>query len=106
MPKITFIRHSGERHIIEAEVGESVMQVAVNSAIPGILADCGGNCACATCHVYVGAAWTQRIEPPSRTEREMIECAMDPQSNSRLSCQILIAPDHEGLEVQLPKSQV
>ena len=88
MPKITFIEHDGTERIVEADAGRSVMQAATDHLVPGILADCGGNCACATCHVYVDESWRARLPSPSNEEREMIECALHVQHNSRLSCQI------------------
>jgi ferredoxin, 2Fe-2S len=105
MPKITFIEASGQEHPVDANAGDSVMQAAMANVVPGILADCGGNCSCATCHVYVDDAWRSRIPPPSAQELEMIECALDVQDNSRLSCQIQMTPDLDGLIVRLPKSQ-
>jgi ferredoxin, 2Fe-2S len=106
MPKITFIEDSGEAHTIEAQAGVTVMQAALDSGVPGILADCGGNCSCATCQVYVDAAWQGRVGAVSQVEKDMIECALYPQDNSRLSCQIAVTPELDGLVVRLPKSQV
>jgi 2Fe-2S ferredoxin len=105
MPKITFIEHSGTRHEVDAQVGQSVMQAAVNNLVPGIIADCGGNCSCATCHVYVPSEWSAHLAPASQAEKEMIECALHVQENSRLSCQLHITPEMDGLEVNLPESQ-
>ena len=106
MPKIIFIEDSGETHTVDAPVGLSVMQVALNGSVPGILADCGGNCSCATCQVYVDPAWQERVAAATQGEREMIECALYPQENSRLSCQIPVTPELDGLVVRLPKGQV
>ena len=105
MPKITYIEHSGQQHTVEADVGQSLMQVATNNMIPGIIADCGGNCSCATCHVYVDADWASHVEPPAQGERDMLECALHVQENSRLSCQIPVTPELDGLVVRLPESQ-
>jgi 2Fe-2S ferredoxin len=105
MPKVTFIEHDGTVHAVEAEAGRSVMQAANDHMVPGILADCGGNCACATCHVYVDGAWVARLAPPSKEEREMIECALHVQDNSRLSCQLPVTAEIDGLIVRLPESQ-
>jgi len=105
MPKIKFVAHTGKEYEVEAEVGQSLMQAAVNNMIPGILADCGGNCSCATCHVYVDAPWSLRTGQPSKQENDMIECALHTRLGSRLSCQILITADLEGLVVGLPESQ-
>jgi len=105
MPKITFIEHSGTEHPVEAQVGQSVMQAATGNMVPGIIADCGGNCSCATCHVYVDASWRAHLPPASKEEREMIECALHVQEGSRLSCQLHITPELDGLIVRLPESQ-
>jgi 2Fe-2S ferredoxin len=105
MPKITFIEHSGARHEVEAQIGQSVMQAAVNNMVPGIIADCGGNCSCATCHVYVAEEWRSHLTGPSREEQDMVECALYVQENSRLSCQLHITPEMDGLVVSLPESQ-
>jgi 2Fe-2S ferredoxin len=105
MPKITFIEHSGLEHQVEAQIGQSVMQAATGNMVPGIIADCGGNCSCATCHVYVDEQWRAHVPAPSKEEREMIECALHVQENSRLSCQIHVTPELDGLIVRLPESQ-
>jgi ferredoxin, 2Fe-2S len=105
MPKIKFIEHNGTEHLVEADVNRSVMQAATDNMVPGIVADCGGNCACATCHVYVDEDWEAKLKPPAKEEQEMIECALHVQTNSRLSCQIAVTPDLEGLVLRLPESQ-
>jgi 2Fe-2S ferredoxin len=105
MPKITFIEHDGTERTVEADAGRSVMQAATDHLVPGILADCGGNCACATCHVYVDESWRARLTPPSKEEREMIDCALHVQENSRLSCQIPVTAELDGLVIRLPESQ-
>ena len=105
MPKIKFVEHSGQEHLVDAPVGQSVMQAASNNMVPGIVADCGGNRACATCHVYVDGPWRGYIPPASKEEREMIECALHVEENSRLSCQIYITPELDGLVVRIPVSQ-
>ena len=105
MPKITFIEHSGTVYNVEGDDGRSVMQAATDNMVPGILADCGGNCACATCHVYIDDSWRPRLPPPSKEEREMIECALHVQENSRLSCQVRVTAEVDGLIVRLPESQ-
>jgi 2Fe-2S ferredoxin len=106
MPLVTFIRFDGEKQQQRGEVGQSVMRVAVNAAIPGIIADCGGAATCATCHVHVDADWLQKLPPPSRDEAEMILCAIDPDERSRLSCQILLTEQLDGLVVYLPEKQL
>ncbi len=106
MPKIKFIEHNGTEHLIAADLNRSAMQAASDHMVPGIIADCGGNCACATCHVYVDPAWESRLTPASDTERAMIECALHVQANSRLSCQIEVTPELDGLVLRLPESQI
>ena len=85
--------------------GQSVMQVAMSNRVPGIIADCGGSCSCATCHVYVDPEWQGRIPGPSDTEKEMIDCALHVRENSRLSCQIVVSDAVDGLVVRIPESQ-
>jgi len=105
MPRIKFIEHSGMEHAVDAEVGQSVMQVATNNMVPGIIADCGGNCSCATCHVYIDAEWASHMAAPAQSEKDMLECALHIQENSRLSCQIAVTPELDGMIVRLPESQ-
>jgi ferredoxin, 2Fe-2S len=105
MPNIVFVEFNGKQHSVEARVGDTVMQTATNHMVPGILADCGGNCACATCHVYVAEPWGAKIPPPSKEEKEMIECALHVTAESRLSCQLSVTAELEGLVVKLPESQ-
>jgi 2Fe-2S ferredoxin len=106
VPKITFIEFNGTEHAVEAAVGKSVMQTAADNLVPGIVADCGGNCACATCHVYIEEPWASRTEPPSNQEKEMIDCALHVRETSRLSCQVPVTPALDGLVVRLPESQM
>ena len=105
MPKITYIEHSGKEHVVDAPLGQTVMEAAVKHAVPGIDADCGGACACATCHVYVDPEWTQRTGESSGMEQSILDFANDVQDNSRLSCQIKVSEALDGLVVRLPKSQ-
>jgi ferredoxin, 2Fe-2S len=105
MPKITFVEFSGTRHEVDAEDGQSVMQAAVSNMVPGIIADCGGNCACATCHVYIDAPWNARLPGPTKEESEMIDCALHTRPSSRLSCQVKLDTELDGLVVGLPESQ-
>ncbi|MGE0181606.1 MAG: 2Fe-2S iron-sulfur cluster-binding protein [Parvularculaceae bacterium] len=105
MPKITYIEHTGKEHVVEAETGVSVMEAAVKNMIPGIDADCGGACACATCHVYVDAAWTDKVGKPEAMEESMLDFAYEPKENSRLSCQITVRAELDGLVVRLPEFQ-
>ena len=105
MPKITYIEHNGTEHVIDAPTGQTVMETAVKHAVPGIDADCGGACACATCHVYVDEAWTEKTGEASSMEQSMLDFANDVEPNSRLSCQIKITDMLDGLKVRIPKSQ-
>jgi 2Fe-2S ferredoxin len=105
MPKITYIEHTGKEHVVEAPVGQTVMEAAVKHAVPGIDADCGGACACATCHVYVDPGWAGKTGEASSMEQSMLDFANDVEDTSRLSCQIKITPELDGLVVRLPKSQ-
>ncbi|MBL8537349.1 MAG: 2Fe-2S iron-sulfur cluster binding domain-containing protein [Hyphomonadaceae bacterium] len=105
MPKITYIEHSGKEHVVDAPEGQTVMEAAVKHAVPGIDADCGGACACATCHVYVDPQWVSKTGEASSMEQSMLDFANDVEDTSRLSCQIKITKDLDGLIVRLPKSQ-
>jgi 2Fe-2S ferredoxin len=105
MPKVTFIEHNGTAHTVEAEAGLSLMRAAVDNNVPGIDADCGGECACATCHVYVDAAWLGRTGDKSDMENSMLGFAAVTQDNSRLSCQITVSEALDGLVVSLPEGQ-
>ena len=105
MAKITFIEHGGAEHVVEAESGLSVMEAAVKNMVPGIDADCGGACACATCHVYVDAAWADKVGTKDPMEESMLDFAHEPKENSRLSCQIRITDALDGLVVRLPEFQ-
>ncbi|MGV3482500.1 MAG: 2Fe-2S iron-sulfur cluster-binding protein [Sphingobium sp.] len=105
MPKITFVGHDGAEHVVQAEAGISVMKAAVNNMVPGIDADCGGACACATCHVYIDAAWTKRAGSVDEMEQAMLEFVSEPEENSRLSCQIIVTDALDDLVVRLPSRQ-
>ena len=105
MAKITYIEHDGTEHAIDVKPGLSVMEGAVKSNIPGIDADCGGACACATCHVYVDAAWRETTGAPSAMEESMLDFAENVEPNSRLSCQITVTAALDGLIVRMPESQ-
>lgn len=106
MPTIVFIEHTGATHRVEAPVGQSAMQAAVNAALPGVLGDCGGSCSCATCHGYVDETWLSRLPPAESTEVDMLDCALDVKENSRLTCQIRLTQDLDGLVIHLPNSQI
>jgi len=105
MPKVTFIEHDGAVHAIEAASGQSLMQIAMSNRVPGIIADCGGSCSCATCHVYVDAEWAAKLPPATPVEKEMIDCALHVQETSRLSCQIELSESLDGIVIRLPESQ-
>ena len=105
MPKITYIEHSGKSHTVEVDNGLTVMEGAVQNNIPGIDADCGGGMACATCHVYVKEEWFNKIPKAQDAEIDMIDMSYEPKKNSRLSCQILVSDELDGLEVTTPKKQ-
>ena len=105
MALITYIEHDGTSHKVEVDEGSNVMQGAVDNLIKGIVAECGGCCSCATCHCYVDDAWADKIEPADSMEQEMISCVAFQQENSRLSCQIEVSDQLDGLVVRLPESQ-
>jgi 2Fe-2S ferredoxin len=105
MVKVTYIAQDGSDHTIDAQAGLSLMKAAVFNGVPGIDADCGGACACATCHVYVPEVWRELTGQAGADEAEMLECAINPAEGSRLSCQITVTEALEGLVVHLPASQ-
>ena len=105
MPKITYIAFDGTRYDVEAQNGSTVMENAVRNAVPGIEAECGGACACATCHVYVDEAWAQIVGTPEAMEEDMLDFAYEVQPTSRLSCQIKVRPELDGLVVRIPERQ-
>ena len=105
MVKVTYIEFDGTEHVQEVKPGLSVMEGAVRQGVPGIDADCGGACACATCHVYVDEAWREKTGSPSAMEESMLDFAENVKENSRLSCQIRVTADLDGLIVRMPESQ-
>ena len=105
MPKITYRDFQGNSKTIEVENGLSVMEGAIQNDIPGIDADCGGSMACATWHVYVNDEWFSKISKAEDAENDMIDMAFEPKKNSRLSCQIIVSDELDGLEVSTPKKQ-
>jgi 2Fe-2S ferredoxin len=105
MVKITYIDVGGAETVVEARVGQSVMEAAVKNVVPGIVAECGGNCACGTCRVYVDPAWREATGEASEMEREMIAFTGDAAPNARLSCQIKVSEALDGLVVRTPESQ-
>ena len=105
MPKITYIEHNGKHHKIEVSNGLTVMEGAVQNNIPGIDADCGGSCACATCHVYVDEKWIDKLPTIENAEQDMLDMAFEPNKFSRLSCQLTIGDNFDGLIVKMPSKQ-
>ena len=106
MSKITYIEHNGKTHEIEVANGLTVMEGAVQNNIPGIDADCGGSMACATCHVYVKEEWFNKLPKKEDGEEDMLDMAFEPKKNSRLSCQLMVSDQLDGLVVNLPEKQV
>lgn len=105
MPRITFIEPSGQERIVEANIGQSLMQAAVFNHVLGIIADCGGNCSCGTCHVYIDPPHATNVPKPAPSERAMLPIVAKPRESSRLSCCIQVTAALEGLIVKLPVSQ-
>lgn len=105
MVQITFVDAAGAAHDLDVDKGTTLMQAALDNGIEGIVAECGGACACATCHCYVDEAWFGKLTPPGDIEKDMLEFVIDPQPTSRLSCQITVDDALEGLVVTAAKSQ-
>jgi ferredoxin, 2Fe-2S len=105
MPRIVFIEPDGAARAVEAQVGVTLMETARRAGVRGIVAQCGGACACATCHVYVAPSWLVKLPPREDMEEGMLESAWESRPNSRLSCQILITAALDGLEVSVPERQ-
>jgi len=107
MAKITFIEHCGKQHVVEVATGLTVMEGARDTGIPGIDADCGGACACSTCHVYVDSAWVEKLPAKGTMEEDMLDFAYSPDpERSRLTCQIRVTDALNGLVVQVPEKQI
>lgn len=106
MPQVTYVAHDGARQTVDVPVGENVMRGALYNGIEGIVGECGGGLACATCHCYVEGDWTDKLAPPSEAELQMLESAVsEVKPNSRLSCQIALTEALDGLVVDLPEAQ-
>jgi ferredoxin, 2Fe-2S len=105
MPKITFTDSAGHSRAVDADIGSTVMEVAIRNSIPGIEAECGGACACATCHVYVDDAWVAKTGKAAPMEEDMLDFAYDVRVNSRLCCQIKVSAELDGLVVMTPEKQ-
>ena len=105
MAKIHFVDHKGETRTVDVENGATVMEAAIRNSIPGIEAECGGACACATCHVYVDEVWREKVGSPTPMEEDMLDFAFDVRDTSRLSCQIKVSDALDGLRVRVPEKQ-
>ena len=105
MTKVSFIEHNGKRHEVNVPEGTTLMRAAVDNKVPGIDGDCGGQCACATCHVFVESEWLAKTGAQNATEAEMLDFAASTQPNSRLACQITLGPTLDGLVVRMPEGQ-
>lgn len=106
MAKITYIQADGSEQTIEANTGSTVMETAIDNDVKGIIAECGGACSCATCHVYVDEAWLARVGQPDAMEDGMLDCVLERRPGSRLSCQIKVTDDIDGLVVRIPEDQL
>ena len=106
MPKVTYIQPNGIRRVVQAPAGTTAMEAAVDNDVAGIVAECGGACSCATCHVYVDPAWAGKLPPPSAQEDGMLDCVLDRRPTSRLSCQIKVRAELDGLVVNVPDEQL
>src|SRR3981189_1341009 len=105
MPRLKVIEHNGTEHVVDIANGVSIMQAVTGQGIPGIVGECGGQMSCATCHAYIDEKWVPLLEPPSESEKLMIDCAVEVQPNSRLTCQITVESRLDGLVLRLPVSQ-
>ena len=105
MPRVTYIQADGQGQEVNLEAGSSLMQGAVDNMIDGIVAECGGSCSCATCHCYIDADWIDKVEPAEEMEVDLLDCVSEPKDNSRLSCQVKVGDDLDGLVVHLPTTQ-
>jgi ferredoxin, 2Fe-2S len=105
MPRITFITFRGERHTVDVPAGTTLMRAAVDNGVPGIDGDCGGQCACATCHLFIEAPWSAQLGARSAREHDMINFTVDPRPSSRLGCQVVVTDALDGMMVSLPEGQ-
>ena len=105
MVQITYVEHDGTEHVVDSQTGVSLMQAAIDNLVPGIDADCGGECSCATCHVMVNENWLEKVGPPGEMEESMLDLNPERQENSRLSCQIEVSEELDGLRVTMPEFQ-
>ena len=105
MPRITFISHAGEHHQVDVPVGTTLMRAATDHGVPGIDGDCGGQCACATCHLFIEAPWAALLGARSERENDMLNFTVEPRPSSRLGCQVVITQALDGMVVSLPEGQ-
>jgi 2Fe-2S ferredoxin len=105
MPKVIYIEYSGKEHQIDLPIGFSIMEGAIKNSIPGVDADCGGSCACATCHVYVDEKYLSKIPTAQEAEKDMLDFVNETNNSSRLSCQIMMNNELDGIIVRMPKKQ-
>ena len=103
MPSVTYVEHDGTAHTVDVAVGITLMDGSVRNNLPGILAECGGSCSCGTCHVYVDESWIARLEEPDPSETELLEFIDNHRENSRLSCQILMSDELDGIVLHVPE---
>jgi 2Fe-2S ferredoxin len=106
MVEITFIEANGSEHVVDGKLGNSLMETAIHNGIRGLLAECGGACSCATCHLYIDAQWVSAVGEASGIEQDMLEMVVDRAACSRLACQVMVRADYDGLVVRIPQSQV
>jgi 2Fe-2S ferredoxin len=106
MPRVTYVQPNGGTRVVDAPAGTTVMEAAVDNDVAGIVAECGGACSCATCHVYVDAEWLGKLKPRDAQEDGMLDCVLDRRANSRLSCQIVLDDDLDGLTVRVADEQI
>jgi 2Fe-2S ferredoxin len=106
MPKVTYIQPNGSERTIEARAGTTLMEAAIDNDVAGIVAECGGACSCATCHVYVDAAWAPKLTPPDAQEDGMLDCVLDRRETSRLSCQIVLTDELDGIVLHVADEQI
>jgi 2Fe-2S ferredoxin len=105
MPQITFVNADGTRTEVNARTGDSLMRAALDNGVEGLAAECGGCLSCATCHAYIAEDWIDRLTPPSEEEQVMVECAIDVRPTSRLTCQVEVTDDLDGVVVEIPATQ-
>ena len=105
MPVVKFVNHDGTMQEVHVTAGTTLMHAAVDNGIDSVIAECGGACSCATCHCYIDNEWLAKVGEPEGVEKDMLECVLDPQPNSRLSCQVEVTDELDGIVVNLPENQ-